>query len=127
MPNALHHLSEDVSHEPGRVLAKATVNAAAELGLSQRDMAQIIGVSEATASRMRDGGYALSGKPFELSACLVRVYRSLDAIAGGDAETMQGWMRASNSDLGQVPRRMILDVSGLVDVMNYLDAARAPT
>ena len=127
MPQTLRRLSPDVSQDPGRVLAKATVNAARELGLTQRDMAQAIGVSEATASRMQGGAYALSGKPFELAACLVRIYRSLDAIAGSDPATMQGWMRHANADLGQAPKEMIADVAGLIDVMNYLDAARAVT
>ena len=47
---------DDVSPEPGRVVAKAAFNAAHELGLSQRELAQSIGVSEATVSRMKGGG-----------------------------------------------------------------------
>ena len=117
---------EDVSHSAGRVLAKAAVNAAVELGLSQRELAAAIGVSEATVSRMRGGGYELQGKPFELSACVVRVFRSLDAIAGSDPDTVRGWMENANSDLNGVPREMIAQATGLITVMNYLDAARAP-
>lgn len=113
--------------QPGRVVAKAAFNAARELGLSQRDLAQVIGVSEATVSRMRGGGFALQGKPFELAACLIRVFRSLDAITGADPDSMRGWMGAENSDLNGVPREMIAQATGLVGVMSYLDAARAPT
>ena len=124
---ALTAAQSDVSSNPGRVLAKAVVNAAAELGLTQAEMAAIIGVSPATASRMRDGGHALAGKPFELAACLVRVFRSLDAIVGSDPRSLRGWIDAPNSDLGGVPRARMAEVAGLIDVMNYLDAARAPT
>ncbi|SLN50172.1 hypothetical protein PEL8287_02613 [Roseovarius litorisediminis] len=118
---------EDVSHSAGRVLAKAAFNAAQELGLSQRELAAVIGVSEATVSRMREGGYELQGKPFELAACVVRIFRSLDSISGGDPDTMQGWMANANSDLGAAPRELMVQATGLIAVMNYLDAARAPT
>ncbi|WP_306113166.1 MULTISPECIES: XRE family transcriptional regulator [unclassified Roseovarius] len=117
----------DVSPEPGRVVAKAVFNAAQELGLSQRELAQAIGVSEATVSRMKDGGFLLQGKPFELATCVIRIFRSLDAIAGADPDTIRGWMTNGNADLGGIPRQMVVQATGLIAVMNYLDAARAPT
>lgn len=120
-------LKPDLSAEPGRVVAKAAFNAARELGLTQRELAQTLGVSEATVSRMKDGGYALEGKPLELALCLIRVFRSLDAIAGGDAATVKGWMAAENRDLGGVPRAQVITATGLIETLNYLDAARAPT
>lgn len=113
--------------EPGRVVAKAAFNAARELGLSQRLLSDVIGVSEATVSRMKDGGFDLQGKPFELATCLIRIFRSLDAIAGADPDTMRGWMKNANRDLNGIPKDMIVQATGLVGVMNYLDAARAPT
>ncbi|MEO3416707.1 antitoxin Xre-like helix-turn-helix domain-containing protein [Roseovarius sp. CAU 1744] len=118
---------DDVSPEPGRVVAKAVFNAAQELGLSQRELAQAIGVSEATVSRMKGGGYVLQGKPFELATCLIRVFRSLDAIAGADPDTMRGWIGNENHVLNGIPRQMMMQATGLIAVMNYLDAARAPT
>ncbi len=123
---ALAKLSHDVSRDPGRVMAKAAFNAALELGLTQRELAAAIGVSEATVSRMRGGGHALGGKPMELAACLVRVFRSLDAIAGGDPDTIRGWMAGENADLRGVPRDLVATATGLVGVMTYLDAVRAP-
>ena len=110
----------------GTVLSKAGFRAARALGLSQKALADTIGVSAATASRMKGGGYALSGKPFELATYLVRIYRSLDAIVGGDAEAMKSWMAAENSDLRGKPKSMIENSAGLINVMNYLDAQRAP-
>ena len=117
----------DVSADQGRVIAKAVFNASQRLGLSQRELGRVLGVSDAVVSRMKGGAAPLSGKPFELAACLVRVFRSLDAIAGGDPDTIRGWMRNENADLAGVPRERIASAPGLVDVMNYLDAARAPT
>ncbi len=125
--NALAERIDNINPEPGRVVAKAAFNAAQELGLSQRDLAQAIGVSEATVSRMKGGGYALQGKPFELATCIIRIFRSLDAIAGADPDTIRGWMGNGNDDLNGVPRKELAQATGLVTVMNYLDAARAPT
>jgi DNA-binding XRE family transcriptional regulator len=117
---------DDVSRDPGRVIAKAVFNAAIHLGIKQRELGEIIGVSEATVSRMKGGGYSLPAKPKELAVCLVRVFRSLDAIAGSDPDTMLGWMNNPNTDLNATPRDLIQGASGLIDVMNYLDAVRAP-
>ncbi|MDN5787334.1 antitoxin Xre/MbcA/ParS toxin-binding domain-containing protein [Pseudorhodobacter sp.] len=119
-------LKTDISHAPGRVAAKAVFNAARELGLTQRDLAHAIGVSEPSVSRMKGGGFALEGKPLELALCVIRLFRSLDAIAGGEAAVIRGWMANPNSDLGAAPKELITTAAGLIDVMNYLDAARAP-
>ncbi len=116
----------DQSHDPARLIAKAAFNAARELGLTQRELGAVIGVSEASVSRMKDGGHGLIGKPYELAACLIRVYRSLDAITAGDPDSLQGWMRNTNADLSGIPAALIQQATGLVLVMNYLDAARAP-
>ena len=112
---------------PGQVAAKAVFRAAHELGLSQRDLAEAIGVSGATASRMKDGGYDLAGKPLELALCLIRVFRSLDAIVGGDSASLKGWMANRNDVLGGSPKALVLTATGLIEVMQYLDSARAPT
>ncbi len=111
----------------GAVVTKAVVNAAEHLGLSARSLGKVIGVSEPTVSRMKGGTYTLDegSKPYELAVLVVRVFRSLDAIAGGDPATMRGWMTGRNSALGDTPLNSINSVSGLVDVISYLDARRA--
>lgn len=112
----------------GAVLAKATLRAAARLGLSGRQLAGILGVSEATISRLRRGeaGLEEGTKPFELAALLVRAFRSLDAIAGGDEVVCRAWVAAPNEALGAAPLARMASVQGLVDVVAYLDARRAP-
>jgi predicted transcriptional regulator len=122
----MHLLKTDPQLTPGQIAAKAVFNAARELGLSQRDLARCIGVSEPSVSRMKGGGYALEGKPLELALCVIRIFRALDAIAGGEAAVIRGWIANDNSDLRAAPKDMIATATGLVDVMNYLDAARAP-
>jgi transcriptional regulator with XRE-family HTH domain len=113
--------------DPAVVATKAAVRAAERLGLTARVLAAVLGVSEATVSRMRRGEHALEAgsKPFELAILFVRLFRSLDAIAGGEEAVARGWMAAENTVLGGRPADLVRTVSGLVDVIAYLDARRA--
>jgi hypothetical protein len=109
------------------VTTKATLRAAARLGLSNKLLASIIGVSEATVSRMGSGTFTLDPreKPFELAVLFIRLFRSLDAIADGDEAVAGAWLRAENLALGQAPLALIQTVAGLVHVVGYLDTRRA--
>lgn len=109
------------------VATKAVLRAAARLELSNKAVARVLGVSEATVSRMGAGAYTLKtgDKAFELAVLFLRLFRSLDAIAGGDERTARVWLRSANSALGGVPASLIESVSGLTTVVGYLDARRA--
>jgi antitoxin Xre/MbcA/ParS-like protein len=109
------------------VLTKATLNAATRLGLTNKLLATVIGVSEATVSRMRNGVYKLQRgqKSFELAVLFVRLYRSLDAIVGGDDAVAGVWLKNRNTALDAEPLALIQTVPGLMNVIQYLDARRA--
>ena len=109
------------------VLTKATLRAAIQLGLTNKLLATVIGVSEATVSRMRSGDYLLQRgqKPFELAVLFVRLYRSLDAIVGGDDAVAGSWLKNRNTVLDAEPLTLIQTVPGLMNVIQYLDARRA--
>lgn len=109
------------------VITKAVVNAAERLGLNARILADVIGVSEATVSRMKRQDHLLvrDSKPFELGVLFVRLFRSLDAIVGGDEAVARQWLRNDNLALGAAPQDKITSISGLTDVLAYLDARRA--
>ncbi len=109
------------------IAAKAAIRAADRLALSARTLAQVIGVSDATVSRLKGGAAELDpqGKPFELALLFVRLYRALDAITGGDDAVARAWVRAPNLALGAAPIDRIVTVTGLLDVVGYLDARRA--
>ncbi len=111
-----------------RTVAKATLRAADMLGLTAAEMAAIIGVSPATMSRLKGeaAATALAGKPYELALLFIRLYRSLDAITGGDDGVSRRWLRGDNAALGGAPAERIRTVEGLAHVVAYLDARRAP-
>jgi hypothetical protein len=112
----------------GPVLTKAAIRAADALGVTARMLAAVIGVSEATVSRMKKGEFALEreSKPFELAVLFVRLFRSLDAIVGGDETVARAWLKNENIALGGIPAEKIRTVAGLIDAIAYLDARRAP-
>ena len=115
------------SAERSAVVGKAVSRAADLLGLSNAALARTIGVSEATASRLRAGAYAIEPgtKPYELALLLIRLFRGLDAVVGGDEASLRSWMAAANRALGGVPRDLVQTVTGLVAAVDYVDAARA--
>jgi transcriptional regulator with XRE-family HTH domain len=112
---------------PAAVLSRATVRAARFLAIAQADLAEVIGVSAATLSRLANGQKHLEpgSKPWQLAALFVRLFRSLDAIVGSDDVAARAWLRNDNHALGGVPLRLMRDPAGLVRTVDYLDAARA--
>jgi hypothetical protein len=122
-------LQEKPVAKPARatVLGKAVARAADHLALTNRSLAQIVGLSEASISRLRAGGSHLleNAKTFELATLFVRLYRSLDAITGGDDRIAAQWLRNTNTALAGTPIEMIQSARGLVRVVDYLDARRA--
>lgn len=113
--------------DAGAVLTQAALRAAALLALPQAELAEVLGVSPATVSRLAGGQRQLvpDSKPWQLAALFVRLFRSLDAIVGSDDAAARAWLASPNLALGGVPRELLRDPAGLVRTVDYLDAARA--
>ena len=110
----------------GIVLTKAILRASEKLAISQKALSNIIGLSEPVVSRMKKGEFVIArGKSFELAALFVRLYRSLDAIVGGDEAAARKWMKSRNLALNGAPIDLIQKVYGLTHVVQYLDSKRA--
>lgn len=111
------------------VLTTAMLRAGELLGLKGAQLAEVIGCSEASISRMRskEAVLRLASKEAELAALLVRCYRSLDSLVGGEDEQRKAWMRAYNRGLGSKPCELVKQAQGLVKVAEYLDRMRAPS
>lgn len=109
------------------VVAKAALRAAERLEIPGAVLARVLGLSEATLSRMRHGAYRPEPphKAFELAVLFIRLFRGLDAVAGGDEAAARAWLRSENRALGAAPIVLIQTVAGLTDVLHYLDARRA--
>ncbi|MDH3693404.1 MAG: MbcA/ParS/Xre antitoxin family protein [Gammaproteobacteria bacterium] len=106
------------------VLTKAVKSVAQHLGLSNIELADILGISTASVTRLYRGRAIKEKKEIELAVLLVRLYRSLDAMVGGDSAKAIKWFKAFNHHLNGVPSERAKTVEGLVDVVQYLDAMR---
>lgn len=113
------------SDRQGTVASKAAIRAAGILGLSNAELARVVGVSKSQISRVSNQKAALDGKPLELGLLFVRLYRGLAGIVGPDDEAARSWLRADNLALGKKPIELIISVGGLVNVVDYVDSRRA--
>ena len=125
MPVAATHVAQ--RPDQAQVLTKAVVRTAARLEVTAKALAAVLGLSEASVSRMKQGEFVLETgtKPFELGVLFVRFFRSLDAIAGGDEVVARSWLRNPNLVLDGRPLDKITTIAGLTDAIAYLDARRA--
>lgn len=120
--------AQQANPDRSRVLTSAVQEVAKRFDLGSTDLKDIIGVSQSTASRLLNGNYGIpeGGKPWELSAMLVRMYRSLSSMVGGDDELARSWMHSPNLAFGgRHPAAEIKRIEGLVRACEYLDAYRA--
>ncbi|WP_405240502.1 MbcA/ParS/Xre antitoxin family protein [Lentisalinibacter orientalis] len=109
------------SPDPAAVLGKATLRAAARMGLSRDELSAVIGRDRSSISR---SGIDPDSKPGELALLLLRCYRSLAVLVDDDEGQIREWLAAANTHTGGVPREQLRDVAGLVTVTGYLDAIR---
>lgn len=116
------------------VLTKAIQQLAVELDLSRQELSLILGRSEATFSRLFKNDPKLeygkpkyldpSSKEGQLAILLLRLYRNLDVLFGGNAKQSQLWLRSDNMHLEKKPIDLIKSIEGLVTVVQYLDSIR---
>ncbi|MGD2115354.1 MAG: DUF2384 domain-containing protein [Acidobacteriota bacterium] len=108
------------------ILTKALLRAAERLGLTDRELAAVLGVSPSTVSRIHRGTRPVDPetKQGELALLLVRVFRSLDGLLGGHTEKSRLWLRAYNDHVAGVPAELLQTARGLIHVAEYLDALR---
>ncbi len=116
-----------IDHNPEIVLQKATLKAAELWNINNAELSKIIGVSEPTVSRLyadTSRGIKPASKEGELALLFIRAFRALDAFLGNALENEKKWLRAKNKALNGIPLELMKTVTGLVSVVNYLDAVR---
>ena len=103
------------------VLSRALVKAGKEMGLTQAEVAAVVGRDRTALSRSAIEPDTKSG---ELALLLIRAYRALFVLVGGEPRQMKHWMHTHNLHVGGTPAELIRSVPGLVRVVEYLDAIR---
>lgn len=107
--------------EAAPVLTQALVRAGKELGLTQAELGTIVGRDRTALSR---GAIEPQSKSGELALLLIRAYRALYVLVGGEPRQMKHWMHTANLHVGGVPAELVRTVPGLMRVVEYLDAIR---
>lgn len=116
----MYALTTDAA-DASATLTKAFLNAGKALGLTRKDLGEVIGRDRGV---FRRGGLDPTSKAGELALLLIRVYRDLFVLVGGHAGDVQHWMTTANRHTGGVPAEQVKTVPGLVRVVEYLDAIR---
>jgi len=108
---ASHRHSLDAS----AVVTKATLRAAEQLGLNDAVLGAVLGVSEASVSRLKAQSRTISvnDKEGELALLLIRIFRSLDPLVGGSEAKRLAWMKSHNKALQGIPNQLISKLDGL--------------
>ncbi len=99
-------------------LTKAFLNAGRALGMTRTELGQVIGRDRTSL----DCGIDPDAKPGELALMLIRCYRGLYGLVGGDPEAMRHWMHTHNRHVQGVPVDLVQTAPGLSRVLDYLDA-----
>ena len=116
-----------VKESDDKLLTSAISKIAAYWGLSNVKLSSVLGLSEATISRLRSGKTFRdpASKSFEAGQFLLRLFRSLDALMGSDDDAAKSWLTSHNLDLEARPIDLIDSFKGLLTVCDYVDAHRA--
>lgn len=111
--------------DPEQALAEGFFGAAAALGLGNTELMGILGLSRSSLGRLKQSG-AIDphSKIGEIAMLLIRIYRSLVPLNGGDTANIRHFMQTYNRHLGGRPVELIQRIDGLALTCNYLDALR---
>ncbi|MFO0017403.1 MAG: antitoxin Xre/MbcA/ParS toxin-binding domain-containing protein [Synechococcaceae cyanobacterium] len=108
----------------GELLLQAVFRAADELELSRTALARVLGKDRSTLNRAK--GLDPASKTGELALLFIRLYRSLSVLVGHDRQQLRHWFHTANRHTGGVPAEQVQRTEGLVEIVHYLDAMRAP-
>ena len=109
-----------------KIVTRAVLKAAKALGMTNQALSRAMGISASKLDRARGSqGAVLNGKDYEIALLLIRIYRALYAILGGNREQMKHWIATPNRHLhGESPLTQLQSIEGLVLVVRYLDGMR---
>lgn len=111
--------------DPAKVLTVAALRAAAALHLSDDELAQVIGVEKHEIEHLRIGQEMIPVNSGTGLRCqmLIRMFRALEHLVGGDQEMCRHWLRSRNEAAGGKPAEVIANPDGLRQVAEYLEAS----
>lgn len=108
------------------VLAKALLRAQDVMGIDNQQMAAILGVNRTTLARAYQSvNLDPEQNAGRLAALVLRIYRAVHTLMGGNGENIRHWLATPNKALaGGAPLDAMQSIEGLVSVAQYCDAMR---
>ena len=117
----MHKTPEKIAKQK-KVLAKAVLSSANQLGLTQEQLAIVLNLdSMETLNSLEVDPDSSQG---ELAIILIRIAISLDALTGGEAKWMQHFMKAPNKLTKGIPIEQIQTTQGLITILNVVEGLR---
>ena len=117
--------SHQIKADPANVLGKAVIETSDFFGLSNEVLGKVLGRDRTSITRLKKNPsidpYSKTG---ELALLLIRVYRGLFAILGGNQAAMREWLQQNNFALQGQPLNQIQSVMGLTSTVQYVDSMR---
>jgi hypothetical protein len=106
--------------EDAALVSKATVRAAAHLGLPDPVLATILGLPTSVVEQARESRTLLiqEWRTLERAAPLLRLSRALDHGLGGDLEAAGSWLRSHNTAFGACPLDVLQTAGGSQRVLD---------
>lgn len=118
----MHKTSEKIAKQK-KVLAKAVLSSAKQLGLTQDQLVIVLNLD--SVKNLTSLELDPTSKQGEIALTLIRITTSLDALAGGDTTWMQHFMKSSNKLTNGIPVEQIQNAQGLFSVLQLLEGLRA--
>lgn len=117
----MHKTSEKIAKQK-KVLAKAVLSSAKQLGLTQEQLAIVLNLdSMETLNSLELDPDSSQG---ELAIILIRIAISLDALTGGETKWMQHFMKSPSKLTKGIPIEQIQTTEGLTTVLNVTEGLR---
>ena len=105
------------------VLAEAILNTADLLGLSQTQLATVMGLDLASINTLEFSAVLEpTSAHSEAGLLLIRLYQSLSALTGDDSEWIDYFMNAFNTATDGIPIQQIQTREGLEKVLMVVEA-----
>lgn len=117
----MHKTPEKIAKQK-KVLAKAVLSSAKQLGLTQEQLAIVLNLdSMETLNSLELDPDSSQG---ELAIILIRIAISLDALTGGETKWMQHFMKSPSKLTKGIPIEQIQTTEGLTTVLNVTEGLR---
>ena len=105
------------------VLAEAILNTADLLGLSQTQLAAVMGLDLTSMNQIEFSAVLEpTSSQGKTGLLLIRLYQSLSTLTGGDSEWIDYFMNAFNTATDGVPIQQIQTRKGLEKVLTVVEA-----